>query len=77
MKSYLPPGHTLNVAEVTVSDSPAGRTIRCECLVCGREWSPNLMTGGRRPPGYRRCPEGCTLSGLEREAILLMRRTTY
>ena len=70
----LAPGHTLNVADATITDTLTGRTIKCECLSCGREWSPELLVGGRRPPGYRHCPEGCVLPSLERDARLLVRK---
>lgn len=29
------------------------------CTRCGHGWSPMLMTGGRLPRGYWKCPEGC------------------
>jgi hypothetical protein len=66
-------GHTYNVADVTITDTPAGRTIRCECVACGREWWPDLLVGGRAPRGFRQCPAGCILRSLERDARLLER----
>jgi hypothetical protein len=29
------------------------------CRECGKGWSPNLLSGGRRPRGWWRCPNGC------------------
>jgi hypothetical protein len=73
-QQQLAPGQTLNVADVTVLDGPSGRTVRCECLACGEQWSPSLQTGGGRPRGYRLCPNGCAMPSLERDARRLERR---
>jgi hypothetical protein len=29
------------------------------CNRCGQQWSPNLVSGGRGPRGWWRCPKGC------------------
>ena len=70
----LPPGHTQSVADVTVTDAPTGRTIRCECLACGLEWMPDIQVGGRAARGFRRCPRGCVMRSLDRDARRLERR---
>jgi len=30
-----------------------------QCKQCGIIWSPNLLSGGRLPKGYWKCPNGC------------------
>jgi hypothetical protein len=30
-----------------------------QCDACGQIWSPNLLSGGRLPRGYWKCPRGC------------------
>lgn len=29
------------------------------CNECGKQWSPNLQAGGRFPPRWWECPNGC------------------
>ena len=31
--------------------------LKCNC--CGQVWSPNILSGGRLPRGYWKCPTGC------------------
>jgi hypothetical protein len=40
-----------------VQDQHSSLTLRC--TKCGTEWSHNLITGGRLPPDYWKCPNGC------------------
>jgi hypothetical protein len=40
-----------------VEDQHSSLTLRC--TQCGTEWSLNLITGGRLPPDYWKCPNGC------------------
>jgi len=35
------------------------KSILLKCKTCGQTWSPNLLTGGRLPRGYWKCPKGC------------------
>ena len=30
-----------------------------QCVFCGRNWSPDLLPGGKMPQGYWRCTDGC------------------
>ena len=34
-------------------------SVLLKCMKCGQRWSPNPLRGGRRPPGYWKCPNGC------------------
>jgi hypothetical protein len=43
-------------AEITLVD-PSTCRYRCNC--CGQIWQPMIQSGGRRPRGWWRCPEGC------------------
>lgn len=33
--------------------------VHLSCMNCGHCWSPNLLSGGRLPRGYWKCPNGC------------------
>ncbi len=33
--------------------------VQLKCEACGSWWSPNLLSGGRLPRGYWKCPNGC------------------
>jgi hypothetical protein len=35
-------------------------SIWFKCDICGQEWSPNLLPGGKLPRGSKMCPNGCT-----------------
>jgi hypothetical protein len=32
-----------------------------ECKECGQQWAPLIQTGGRRPQGWWKCPNGCNV----------------
>lgn len=48
--------HLLNEKNVEVIDKQTGRL---KCKVCHQSWSPNVQSGGRMPPRYWACPNGC------------------
>lgn len=46
----------LKRAGVTILN-PSNLLLACDQCGCG--WSPNLVTGGKLPRGYWKCPNGC------------------
>jgi hypothetical protein len=42
------------------------QNILLSCESCGCRWSPNLISGGRLPRGYWKCPNRCNISGASR-----------
>ncbi|MEW6182240.1 MAG: hypothetical protein AB1500_03555 [Bacillota bacterium] len=38
-----------------------------KCKHCGAVWSPNLLSGGRYPRGYWKCPHGCNENWHDKE----------
>jgi len=53
----------LRTAQVSVVDP---HRLILECDRCGHLWSPNLLTGGRLPRGYWKCPWGCSSEDISR-----------
>ncbi len=41
---------------VEITDS---HRVWLRCTNCGQGWSPNLLSGGRMPRGYWKCPNEC------------------
>jgi hypothetical protein len=39
--------------------------IVLQCDICGQQWSPNLLPGGRLPRNSKMCPNGCTATANE------------
>jgi len=39
-----------------------GAESHFRCKKCGQEWSPNLLSGGKLPKGWWKCPRGCNSS---------------
>lgn len=35
------------------------------CLYCGKQWSPDIQPGGRRPRRWWQCPNGCNQNAME------------
>lgn len=33
--------------------------LRLRCKSCKKAWSPNLLSGGRLPRNWWKCPNGC------------------
>lgn len=33
--------------------------VRLKCEGCGQTWAQNILSGGRMPRGYWKCPDGC------------------
>ncbi len=33
--------------------------VLLRCDACGQSWSPNLLSKGRLPRGYWKCPRSC------------------
>jgi hypothetical protein len=50
-------------AQVSVVDS---HRLILQCDQCGQCWSPNLLSGGRLPRGYWKCPNGCSSEEIPR-----------
>ena len=46
------------LAKVGVEITNRGN-IWLRCKLCGKNWSPNIQTGGKMPRGYWKCPNGC------------------
>lgn len=46
----------LRTAGVSLVD-PHRPLLRCDR--CGRRWPPTVLSGGRLPRGYWKCPGGC------------------
>jgi hypothetical protein len=58
-KNYKPKKY--NAAEmkrvgVTITSESS---VHLRCDACGQSWSPNLLSGGRLPKNYWKCPTGC------------------
>ena len=45
--------------------TPSNGSPWYECTICGQRWTYNLLTRGRRPRGWWKCPNGCTQQHLE------------
>jgi len=60
----------LRTAGVSVVDP---HRLILECDRCGRRWSPNLLTGGRLPRGYWKCPWGCNTEDIPNTAYYVAR----
>jgi len=37
-------------------------STQLQCVACSQVWSPNLLSGGKLPRGYWKCPSGCNTS---------------